>query len=237
VNARAIQNVEASRPCACLADGASIHGCGGPAGAYRQLTGVLPGGANIDSDDSFDRHVLACIVALASTEKGPLAAQVGLSATDLAELLTSFFPNSSFTAIEESEAGASVDFDEMEIVRDLLLANRSSTGECGQWLAAMVARRALEANHLWEDLGLRDRSELTRLIGRHFAPLALRNDKNMRWKRFLYRMMCEDDGFVMCSTPVCTNCADYALCYGEETGTSRLAKGPTDPAGATDRGM
>ena len=42
---------------------------------------------------------------------------------------------------------------------------------------------------------------------RHFFPIASRNTKNMQWKRFFYRMMCEDDGFVMCSTPVCTHAA------------------------------
>ena len=67
----------------------------------------------------------------------------------------------------------------------------------------MIARRALEPNHLWEDLGLRNRGELTRLMARHFATLAVRNDKNMRRKRFIYRLMCENDGFVMCATPVC----------------------------------
>jgi nitrogen fixation protein NifQ len=87
----------------------------------------------------------------------------------------------------------------------------------------MIARRAVEPNHLWEDLGLRDRSELTRLLARHFGPLAVRNTRNMRWKRFFYRMLCEDDGLVMCSTPVCTHCNDFALCFGDESGESRMA--------------
>jgi len=110
------------------------------------------------------------------------------------------------------------------MVRDLLLGTRSTAGNIGRWLAAMVARRALEPNHLWEDLGLRDRSELSRLLARHFAPLAARNTKNMRWKRFFYRMLCEDDGLVMCTTPVCTQCNDFALCFGDESGESRMAE-------------
>ena len=59
------------------------------------------------------------------------------------------------------------------MLRDLLLAHRSTPGDESRWLAAMIARRAMEANHLWEDLGLRDRSELSRLLARHFAPLAV----------------------------------------------------------------
>jgi len=110
------------------------------------------------------------------------------------------------------------------MVRDLLLAQRSSRGETGRLLAAMIARRAIEPNHLWEDLGLRDRSELTRLLARHFAPLAARNTGNMRWKRFFYRALCESDGFVMCTTPVCTECRDFELCFGDESGESRMAE-------------
>ena len=108
-------------------------------------------------------------------------------------------------------------------MRDLLLAHRSSEDDIGRWLAAMIARRAMEPNHLWEDLGLRDRSELTRLLSRHFAPIAARNTKNMRWKRFFYRALCESDGFVMCTTPVCTECRDFDLCFGDESGESRMA--------------
>ena len=109
------------------------------------------------------------------------------------------------------------------MVRDLLLAHRSTPGDDSRWLAAMIARRAMEPNHLWEDLGLRDRSELSRLLARHFAPLAVRNTKNMRWKRFFYRTLCEADGVVLCTTPVCSSCSDFDLCFGEESGESRLA--------------
>ncbi|MBI1981249.1 MAG: nitrogen fixation protein NifQ [Methylocystis sp.] len=201
--------------------------------AYRELIGVLPEAANIDGDANFDRHVLASILSLASSEGGRLAAQAGLTEAELGDLFSRCF---AARRIEPSGDGVEshVDADEIEIVRDLLLENRSSEGDCGRWLAAMIARRAMEPNHLWEDLGLRDRSELTRLIGRHFAPLARRNDKNMRWKRFIYRMMCENDGFVMCSTPVCSNCADYELCYGAETGTSRVAAA-AQPSATTSR--
>ncbi len=204
---------------AATASGRSVSGA---AGAYRDLTGVSPETANIEDDASFDRHVLASILAIASREGGSLASQTGLTETELSDLFSHSF---AARRVESSGEGAAplVDADEIEMVRELLLANRSSEGDCGRWLAGMIARRAMEPNHLWEDLGLRERSELTRLIARHFAPLARRNDKNMRWKRFLYRMMCEDDGLVMCSTPVCSNCADYELCYGAETGTSRVA--------------
>jgi nitrogen fixation protein NifQ len=138
--------------------------------------------------------------------------------------MTHWFPNACGLGVAWHAQEAKAEDEEIAMVRDLLLAHRSSEGEAGSWLAAMIARRSMEPNHLWEDLGLRDRSELTRLLARHFGPIAVRNTRNMRWKRFFYRMLCEDDGLVMCSTPVCTNCNDFTLCFGDESGESRMAE-------------
>ena len=33
---------------------------------------------------------------------------------------------------------------------------------------------------------------------RHFAELARRNNPDMKWKKFFYRMICRDEGFSMC---------------------------------------
>ena len=194
---------------------------------YRLLTGCDPAEAVIETEPGFDRHVLASILAAAAMDKGRLADCAGLAAGELSSLIAEWFP-------------AAVDLipswwpqvglvnrdndDEIGMVRDLLMAQRSTDGDVSRWLAAMVARRAMEPNHLWEDLGLRERPELTRLLMRHFAPLATRNTRNMKWKRFFYRMLCEDDGFVMCTTPVCTQCNDFSVCFGEESGESRMAE-------------
>ncbi len=191
--------------------------------AYRLLTGCHPTDASVDDDLSFDRHVLASILAVAAMEEGAMAARAGLAAADLVSLMTQWFPVVCGSGIAWFTQDKDTDDDEVAMVRDLLLAHRSSEGDLGRCLAAMIARRAMEPNHLWEDLGLRDRSELTRLLSRHFGPIAARNTQNMRWKRFFYRALCESDGFVMCTTPVCTECRDFDLCFGEESGESRMA--------------
>ncbi len=191
--------------------------------AYRLLTGVTPDTVVADEDIAFDRHVLASIIAVAAMEGAPVAERVGLSPCELSELIDQWFPLArTHTAAWIAQAATPVD-EEVAMVRDLLRTKCSSQGDTGRWLAAMIARRAMEPNHLWEDLGLRERAELSRLIARHFAPLAARNTNNMRWKRLFYRMLCEDDGFVMCSTPICTQCNDFALCFGDESGESRMA--------------
>ncbi len=195
--------------------------------AYRRLTGTTPAAARITDDAAFDRHILASILAMAASEGDALAARAGLADADLSSLLSICFSTSDIScAWQPSGGGTRCDAaleEEAALIRELLLARRSTAGDMGRWLAGMVARRALEPNHLWEDLGLRDRSELSRLMARHFGPLATRNTNNMRWKRFFYRMMCEDDGFVMCATPVCSQCADFSLCFGDESGESRMA--------------
>jgi nitrogen fixation protein NifQ len=190
---------------------------------YRVLTGIDPVDAAIDDDDSFDQHVFASVLAVAAMQGRAIAEQAGLAAEDLAALVARWFPAARDLAASWCGHADRAEDDEIAMVRDLLLANRSTEGDASRWLAAMVARRSMEPNHLWEDLGLRDRSELTRLLMRHFAPVASRNTKNMRWKRFFYRALCEGDGLVMCTTPVCSQCSDFAMCFGDESGESRLA--------------
>ncbi len=200
------------------------------AATYLMLTGCDAAAADIADDASFDRHVLASILAVAAMEGGVLTDRAGLPAGELAALIEQQFPLARSVVPVWCEAESRGEDEEVAMVRELLLGKRSTAGEVGHWLAAMVARRAMEPNHLWEDLGLRDRTELTRLLERHFAPIASRNEKNMRWKRFFYRSLCEDDGFVMCSTPVCTQCSDFERCFGDETGESRLAQRRRDTA-------
>ncbi|WP_338025325.1 nitrogen fixation protein NifQ [Bradyrhizobium yuanmingense] len=188
---------------------------------YRLLTGRYPVEADITSASSFDRHVLASILAAATMDGGSVAEKAGVTGKDLAALLEHYFPSIDITADKQLSHFNCHEDEEVALIRDLLLAHRSTEGKIGGWLAAMVARRAIEANHLWEDLGLRDREELSRLLNRHFAPLAARNINNMRWKRFFYRTLCENDGLVMCTTPVCTQCNEFNVCFGAEDGESR----------------
>jgi nitrogen fixation protein NifQ len=91
-------------------------------------------------------------------------------------------------------------------------------------LARLVARRAMRADHLWQDLGLADRSELNRMLARHFPALHAGNTGNMRWKKYFYRRLCEAEGFVLCTAPSCAVCTDFASCFGAEDGESRLAR-------------
>jgi nitrogen fixation protein NifQ len=190
---------------------------------YRQLAGRRACDAEIEDDVAFDRHVFASVLSAADLDGAAAAERAGLAEADFAALMRQWFPRSLTIFAAWGPHPALPEDEEVAMVYDLLIANRSTPGDASRWLAAMIARRSMEPNHLWEDLGLRERSELTRLLTRHFAPLAQRNTRNMRWKRFFYRMLCEDDGLVMCTTPVCTQCRDFDLCFGDEDAESRMA--------------
>jgi len=191
---------------------------------YRMLTGVSPADADITIDSNLDRHVLASILAAATMDGGSLTEKAGLSGLELVALLEQYFPTLEIKLAKQLSVFKCEEDDEIAMLRDLLLKQRSTEGDIGHWLAAMIARRAIEPGHLWEALGLRNRGELSRLLSRHFAQLAARNFNNMRWKRFLYRVLCENEGLVMCTTPVCNQCDDFNICFGEEGGESRMAE-------------
>jgi nitrogen fixation protein NifQ len=194
------------------------------AAVYRLLTGYDQHEAQIEDDASFDVHVFASILAIAASDDGAVNENAGLRADDLALLVVRWFPWASHLVLQWQPRNVRAEEAEVSAVRQLLVNNCSSQGDEGRWLAGMIARRAFEPNHLWEDLGLRSRDELSRLLKRNFAPLAVRNTRGMRWKRFFYRQLCEGDGFLLCTTPVCTDCNDFALCFGDESGESRLAR-------------
>jgi nitrogen fixation protein NifQ len=94
-----------------------------------------------------------------------------------------------------------------------------------------VARRSLRANHLWQDLGLGSRDELSDLMKRHFAPLAARNSQNMKWKKFLFRMVCLDEQAGLCPAPTCGECTEFEGCFGDEPGVGLLARNAGGAAG------
>lgn len=62
-------------------------------------------------------------------------------------------------------------------------------------VARRVAVACLEDGHLWRAMGLASRSDLRSIMEAHFAAFAVQNDRDMRWKRFIYRRLCGWPGF------------------------------------------
>jgi nitrogen fixation protein NifQ len=177
-----------------------------------------------DTAEGFDRHIVACIFSLAIEEAAlhnrPLSATTGLDPADLAIVVAEFFPHATHLTAEAPVVRGA---DEACLL-DLLSHCATDGTEFQRRLAAMIARRAQSANHLWQDLGLRHRGDLSRLMALHFRPLAARNTNDMKWKKFLYRMICRDAGYSLCTAPSCSECCDFEVCFGDESGESRLAR-------------
>jgi nitrogen fixation protein NifQ len=193
-----------------------------PQDIYRSLMAVRAPGC-----DEFAAHVAACILAIsaggACEFTKPLCTSAGLSAQQFSTLVREFFPRAMawrlFALCETVERP-----DEEICLFELLERCTTSRGPIELLFAAMIARRAQEPNHLWQDLGLNNRGELSELMNRHFKPLAMRNTGDMKWKKFFYRQICADEGFMLCAAPSCAECSDFENCFGEETGESLLAR-------------
>src|ERR1019366_7033253 len=178
--------------------------------------------------DPFDAHVLASMLALAiaETKTGGLSLSdcTGLTGAALTALMNAMFPHA-LSLLERSGVCQEVFISEDErCLRELLARSTTNRTPFQLHLAALVARRSMRPNHLWQDLGLRNRGELSDLMRKHFEPLANRNLKDMKWKKFFYRMICRDEGFRLCAAPACSECNDFSVCFGDESGESLLAR-------------
>ncbi|QFI70817.1 Nitrogenase FeMo-cofactor synthesis molybdenum delivery protein NifQ (plasmid) [Sinorhizobium alkalisoli] len=174
----------------------------------------------MDAEMDFDQYVTACVLsrALEEIDVGQATATeaTGLSRAELQDILTHSFPVGlidafSLEGISDAEPGV-----EEELVRGMLLSHARPGDPASARFAKIVARRALRHDHLWQDLGLYDRSELSRLLATHFPTLAAGNTDNMRWKRYLYRKLCKAEGLSLCLAPTCRDCIDFKSCFASE---------------------
>jgi nitrogen fixation protein NifQ len=176
----------------------------------------------------FLAQCFACIWAIAAREaeaKGvDISQTIGLARGDLVALAAHWRPAPDAGAVAQLARGAIGFDDEEEMLLALLDAHRADEGRESYWLARMVTRRAVQPNHLWQDLGLPDRAALSRLLRETFPKLAARNVNNMKWKKFFYRSLCEMEGFHLCTAPSCRECDDFDACFGPEDGESLLAR-------------
>ncbi len=139
----------------------------------------------------------------------------GLNEDGFRNLLDAFFPGL------ECRNGTSGDlklfeYDEFDDIVALLLAHRARGEEMETWLAHAIATAAMGENHLWQDMGLPSRKVLSALMQKHFPSLAALNDKDMKWKKFFYRQLCESAGVLICKSPHCAECCDYRICFDPE---------------------
>lgn len=80
-------------------------------------------------------------------------------------------------------------------------------------VAAIVARACLRPDHLWRDLGLRGRDDVTRMLERFFPEIVARNVEGLRWKKLLARELARATGATPGPAPGCPGCEDFGFCF------------------------
>lgn len=149
--------------------------------------------------------------------EGAMPRQLGMDEVTFNRMLSSLFPgviNGAF-ASWGSYADDRRD-DEREELRVLFLAHARDEREQTRWVATLLTEGCMGGDHLWQDLGLWSRNDLSELIALAFPALAEKNVKDMKWKRFFYKQLCEQEGVYTCRSPSCEVCPDYQACFGPE---------------------
>src|ERR1035438_6783724 len=127
---------------------------------YDWLIGV-PCDTPCDADDA---HVVASTIAMAAREANAgraLTEGLGIAGPELRNLISALFPHA-LSLLERFDLDAAVSVSEDERCLGELLARYTTSGTWIELqLAALMARRAMRPNHLWQDLGLRGRGELS----------------------------------------------------------------------------
>jgi nitrogen fixation protein NifQ len=156
--------------------------------------------------------VLASLLVGRSLNQGVLTATLGLSKADFQMLWQDYFPGPRL----DLQDGPGEEIVELNDLLNLLLEYRAGVQTVEVWLAHIVAYSCCGRNHLWQDLGLADRNELSTLMTLAFPSLAALNTGDMKWKKFIYRHYCSKEGIYVCPAPSCGECADHHKCFAPE---------------------
>lgn len=171
--------------------------------------------------DAYDRKMFAGLLTIASHEPCPLNQALGLTPHELTAILTTYFPTFDQSVLAEHAAKTATAPAINPDILKILLSHVpcDATGgmlRTSEWLAQIIAARSAHPGHLWLAMGFLERPELTAAIRRHLPTLAAANSNGMRWKRYLFKQVCDLNGGVMCKSPNCGDCSDYALCFAPE---------------------
>lgn len=172
-------------------------------------------------EDSLTRIFAGVIQNIANGHLKPPTLGMGMSSGKFSEFLDYYFPEATleiFDARFHAAYAACVSplESEFEDILAILLEHRSDDSEVNEWLAYAIASGCMGSDHLYHDMGMPDRKALSSLIERYFTSLYVKNVNNMKWKKFLYKQVCERADIIMCPTRNCLSCVDYKNCFSPE---------------------
>ena len=162
-----------------------------------------------------NEELFAQMISSQMAQTGALPPGLGLKEADFSALLARHFPG---VELHLRCAGHITDPRALERddVLSLLLEHRAGNDPSEQWMAQIVTAACMANDHLWQDLGLWSRDYLSRLMTQNFPALAAKNIHDMKWKKFIYKQLCEKEGINACRAPSCEYCTDYLKCFGPE---------------------
>jgi nitrogen fixation protein NifQ len=168
--------------------------------------------AGLPNDEPFAR-----MLASRTAGSGVLPVGLGLSLDAFSQLLLRHFPESGpLFELDSARWPDDERLTERQDLVDLMIEHRAGQDDSEIWMAHIVAAACMGGNHLWQDLGLWNRTDLSRLMNENFPALASKNVRDMKWKKFLYKQLCQREGVYVCRSPSCEVCVDYAVCFGPE---------------------
>lgn len=172
---------------------------------------------NAYSNGSDNARWLTQIIASWQAGQGVLPKYLGLGDQGFTAMLGCYFPGYRPTVTAPSDKIP--DFSRMLEKQDLenYLARYAALPKPERdWIIGVIVAACLGSDHLWQDLGLFNRSELSALLNHNFPAMAAKNLKDMKWKKFIYKQLCEEEGLYVCRAPSCEVCQDYPNCFGAE---------------------
>jgi nitrogen fixation protein NifQ len=182
--------------------------------SHRQLdslyAGLMAHAAGLPNDELFAQMIVGQMGG-----SGALPPGLGLGEAEFAALLSRHFPGMRLV-VRHAQQVTDPRALERDDVLALLLEHRAFRDGSEEWMAEIVTAACMASDHLWRDLGLWSREHLSRLMTQNFPTLAVRNAHDMKWKKFIYKQLCEKEGINACRAPSCEYCVDYLTCFGPE---------------------
>lgn len=162
-------------------------------------------------------QLLARMLASQLSGMGVMPRWLGLSHKAFSAMLQRYLPQLNAGLFDgHGEMLDPARFDEHEDLRDLFLNHQTPGVEEAALMADILTAGCMGGDHLWQDMGFWSRSDLSAFIAHAFTPLATKNTHDMKWKKFFYKQLCNQEGIYTCRAPSCQVCADYRDCFGPE---------------------
>ncbi|HKJ62691.1 MAG TPA: nitrogen fixation protein NifQ [Hyphomicrobiales bacterium] len=175
---------------------------------FATLMANAQGGANA--------QFAASMLASWYTEEGVMPAYMGLTPDSYAAMMDRFFSGVVWPDMPARDEAWVDKMPEKAELETLFAEYARDEDVERQWIASMLIAGCIGHRHLWEDLGLFSRQDLSAMIAENFPELAIKNDRDMKWKKFIYKQLCEREGIVACPAPSCDACADFSDCFAPE---------------------